>query len=94
MMNVLERWKAIWQSSKIGHLQKMMEIQEVAIADLQLQLKQERAERDEEIKQLLQQKMRSNEMLMAEIDKKNRDFRELAAGLEQVGKLMERLVAK
>jgi putative N-acetylmannosamine-6-phosphate epimerase len=92
MMNVLERWKAIWQSSKIGHLQKMMEIQEVAIADLQLQLKQERVERDEEIKQLLQQKMRSNEMLMAEIDKKDKLLRDVAAGLDQVHKQMAGLL--
>ena len=92
MMNVLERWKAIWQSSKIGHLQKMMEIQEVAIADLQLQLKQERVERDEEIKQLLQQKMRSNEMLMAEVDKKDKLLRDVAAGLDQVHKQMAGLL--
>jgi putative N-acetylmannosamine-6-phosphate epimerase len=57
-----------------------------------LQLKQERVERDEEIKQLLQQKMRSNEMLMAEIDKKDKLLRDVAAGLDQVHKQMAGLL--
>jgi hypothetical protein len=85
-MNVLERVKAIWQSSKIGQLKKLVETQEAIIADLELQLRHERAERDEEIKQMLQQKMRSNELLVAELDKKNRLLRDLAAGLDQVHK--------
>ena len=93
-MNILERVKAILQSSKIGHLEKLVATQQTIIDDLEEQLANTRAERDEEIARLYQQKMRSNEVLMAEIDKKNRDLRDVAAGLEQVSKVMERLVAK
>lgn len=93
-MNTLEKVKSWLQSSKIGHLTKLVETQKSVIDDLEEQLRNVKAERDEEIARMYQQKMRSNEMLMAEIDKKNRDFRELATGLEHIGKLMERLVAK
>lgn len=93
-MNTLEKVKSWLQSSKIGHLMKLVETQKSVIDDLEEQLRNVKAERDEEIARMYQQKMRSNEMLMAEIDKKNRDFRELAMGLEHIGKLMERLVAK
>lgn len=91
-MNVLEKVKTLLQSSKIGHLQKLVETQEAVIADLELQLRHERAERDEEIKQVLQQKMRSNEVLMAEVDKKNKLLRDVAAGLDQVRKQMAGLL--
>jgi chromosome segregation ATPase len=86
-MNTLEKVKTWLQSRKIVELR-------ATIADLEMQLRHERTERDEEVTQLIQRHRCSKEMLTAEIDNKNKLLKDLAASLEQVHKQIERLVAK